>query len=163
MKRREPLLVALILTAGLLVAGGVRPAGRAGAAPSNTVPFTVVETGTTSGVRAPTQVVVRDAGTWAALWRSHAGPGAPVPAVDFSRDMIIAVFAGESPARTVAISRIAREQGGLVVWYVLRETGPQSDGQVTERRSAFQIVRLARLAGSVRFLRVKTPPVVPQP
>jgi hypothetical protein len=162
MKPQGALHIALAMAAGLMLAGGV---GRSGAAtePSSTVPFTVVETGSTSGIREPRQTVVYDVATWTALWRAHAGAGKPVPAVDFGREMVIAVFAGESAARTVAISRIAREASGLVVWYVQRDTGPQSDGQGVGRGAPFQIVRLARLPGPVRFTRVKTPPIMPQP
>jgi hypothetical protein len=162
MKAHRTLHITLVLAAGLVLAGSVaRP--EAATEPSNNVPFTVIETGSTSGIREPRQTVVYDAAAWTALWRAHAGAGSPVPAVDFTHDMIIAVFAGQSTARTVAVSRIARQQDGLVVWYVLRDTAPQSDGQRAGRGSPFQIVRLARLPGAVRFVRLKTPPIVPQP
>lgn len=164
-KRAQSELTAVTLICGVLLAGiSWHPRAAAGADASKIVPFTVVDTGRTSGIREPTQVIVRDAGGWTVLWRTHAGAtGRPAPAVDFTRDMVIGVFAGESTARTLAISRIVHESDGLVLWYVLRDTGPLPDGQGLTKASPFQIVRLARLAVPVRFLRVKTPPVVPQP
>jgi len=163
-RRARPVLITVTLTCGVLLAGISWHPGAAAGVEAAIVPFTVVDTGRTSGIREPTQVIVRDAGAWTVLWRAHAGAtGRPAPAVDFTRDMVIGVFAGESTARTLAISRIVHESDGLVLWYVLRDTGPLSDGQGLTKASPFQIVRLARLAVPVRFLRAKTPPVVPQP
>jgi len=164
-RRARSVPTAVTLICGVILAGiNWHPGAAAGVEASKIVPFTVVDTGRTSGIREPTQVIVRDAGAWAVLWRAHAGAtGKPAPAVDFAREMIIAVFAGESTARTLAISRIVHESDGLALWYVLRDTGPLPDGQGLTKASPFQIVRLARLTVPVRFLRVKTPPVVPQP
>jgi len=159
--RSLPALLCVMLLALIVT----HPGAPAGAEASQVVPYTVVETGRTSGIREPAQVVIRDAAAWTALWRTHAGPaGKPAPAVDFGREIIIALFAGDSPApRTLTISRIVHESDGLTVWYILRDTGPLPDGGSPSRVAPFQIVRLTRLVAPVRFMRVKTPPIVPQP
>ena len=53
-----------------------------------------------SGVSARQNVVIRDAAAWARLWAEHTGgqtPAPALPAVDFSRQMLVGVFAGEFP------------------------------------------------------------------
>jgi hypothetical protein len=46
---------------------------------------------------------------WIALWRRHAGTGAP-PAVDFSKSMVIAVFRGESwNSRGVGVASVGED------------------------------------------------------
>src|SRR3954467_15172842 len=50
-----------------------------------------------SGLDKPAQLVVRDATTWQAIWTQinlHYSPLPPLPAVDFSREMIVVVALG---------------------------------------------------------------------
>lgn len=128
------------------------------------VSYVTVAAGQTSGIRQPLLQVVRDQDAWEALWRRHAGGRSlPAPAVDFSRQMVVAVFAGESEAQKVSITRIVEEQGRLVVWYGLGEMRPLPDGPA-QMAAPFHIVRLARSPLTVEFRRVKQfPVVVPQP
>src|SRR3990172_11896341 len=83
------------------------------------VPFTTIAAGKISGVRTPTQIVVRDAAAWRSLWARHAGSGVVPPAVHFDREMVIAFYAGAQPQSVVlAIHRIVREPergGGLYI------------------------------------------------
>ena len=78
----------------------------AGAAVAVTVPFSTLATGLASGVGQPTQIVVRSQNEWTALWSRHMrAPSAPPPppSVDFSRDMVVALFMGERPTGGYAI------------------------------------------------------------
>ncbi|MGV7643070.1 protease complex subunit PrcB family protein, partial [Mycobacterium kansasii] len=50
-----------------------------------------------SGVSRPEQVVARTEPEWRALWERHA-PGRTPPAVDFSKNMVVAVFLGSRPS-----------------------------------------------------------------
>jgi hypothetical protein len=61
----------------------------------------------TSGLDQPGQIVVRDSATWVRLWpeigRNHS-PAAPLPAVDFSREMLVIASMG------------SRSSGGYAIW-----------------------------------------------
>ena len=56
---------------------------------------TVVK-GQMSETDAPRQATVRSAAEWSALWKTH-DPSGQLPAVDFSREMVVAVFLGSRP------------------------------------------------------------------
>lgn len=75
--------------------------------------------GIESGVTKAALLVIRTEGRWDQLWRQHAKPLRPRPAlptVDFNRFMAVAIFAGErrigSPAVVV---RAVEEQGSRVI------------------------------------------------
>src|SRR3972149_1675972 len=77
------------------VAVGVRPwvlilgwtaavfvGGIAAAQTPSEVPFSTIAAGKISGVRTPTQIVVRDVAAWRSLWARHAGSGGVPPLPD---------------------------------------------------------------------------------
>src|SRR5574337_712336 len=122
------------------------------------VAFSVIAYGPQSGVRTPMQSVVRTDAQWRALWRKHiAGSpqGVATPVIDFSRDMVIGVFAGElSEFTRVSIVRISREANQLVV---LVRIGASEPGAVTEGGTVtpFYIIRLARSNLPVVFMQFR--------
>ncbi len=62
--------------------------------------LTDVARGTISARMEPHAVIVRDAAAWQQLWASHSRlqlPPPPAPLVDFTREMVVAVFAGQCP------------------------------------------------------------------
>jgi len=124
------------------------------------VVFTILTRGNDSGISTFSQAVVRSPDRWAALWQRHAAgsriPTVP-PAVDFSRNMVIAVFFGKGPVgRRTAISDIVERDGQLVVSVqMIGPPGPESEDlpQITP----FLIVQLARSPALVVFVRAKIP------
>lgn len=58
------------------------------------VSFATVDQGTRSGVTQARNVVIKDLAGWTSLWAEHAGADAPVPMVNFSKQMVIGVFLG---------------------------------------------------------------------
>ena len=82
-----------------------------------------VQKGDLSNIDRPTQVLVRTAEEWSALWHRHA-PDKPMPPVDFSREMIVAVFMGSRPTAgySTTILTTMEVKGVLVVRY--KETAP---------------------------------------
>jgi hypothetical protein len=67
------------------------------------VVFATLVIGSHSGMRSHINMVARTEAQWRALWQQHAAGTQPPPrrpAVNFSNEMVIAVFAGPSPART---------------------------------------------------------------
>lgn len=128
------------------------------------VPFATIAAGAQTGIRQPGQFVIRSRAAWQSLWRRHSGTNL-APHVDFNRDMVIAVFAGEftEPA-TIAITRIIREPSRLVVQYSVSPTRPPLDGPGIPPVAPFHIVRMVHSSLPVVFSRIKTPPVLtPQP
>ncbi len=124
------------------------------------VAFSAIAYGTQSGVRSPMQSVVRTDAEWRALWRRHiAGSpqGVATPFVDFSRDMVIGVFAGElSEFTRVSIVRISREANQLVVLVRIGtfEPGPVPEGGTV---TPFYIIRLAQSKLPIAFMQFRGP------
>src|SRR5712691_3193554 len=71
--------------------------------------------GQTSWVDSPRQVAARTPEEWAAVWRSHA-PDRPLPGVDFSKDMVVAIFLGSRPSAgySVEITGVKKTNGAVV-------------------------------------------------
>jgi uncharacterized membrane protein len=100
----------------------------------------------------PRRFVVRDPQAFAAVWAAHAGPDAPVPAVDFRTRMVVAVFAGQrpTPGFEVEITGTRREGAALVV--IVDEKGPPpSVASAQILVSPFHVVTLPRENGEIRF------------
>jgi hypothetical protein len=68
---------------------------------------------THTGIREARRTVIQDANAWAAFW-SELGVG-DRPAVDFSRDVVIAVAAGERPSggHEIAVTKVTQRDGEL--------------------------------------------------
>jgi len=151
-------LLAVILLGPLSPASVQIPSG----AP---LPFVTIAAGATSSIRTPSRLVVRNNADWLALWRRHGGPaGGAAPTVDFSRDMVVGVFAGEvrGPA-AIAIVRVTREPNRLVVWYTFKDTRPMPAAESGVPSTPFSIIRLPRSSLPVSFVQVKTPQVLRRP
>lgn len=124
-------MIAFLLTAVLMM----QPAA---AAPRT------IEKGDQSNVDDATQVLVRSEAEWSKLWQQHA-PDHPKPAVDFAKEMVVAVFMGSRPnagfSTTITSALVAN--GALLVKY--KETAPAA-GAVSAQilTSPYHIVAIAR-------------------
>jgi hypothetical protein len=108
-----------------------------------TVPFTTIAAGTMSRIAAPRDVVVRSTPEWQALWSAHAGDDSPAPAVDFSTEIVVGIFAGGQPTAgiTLAISSVTRSSDSISLVYEIRRPPPDAiSAQVLTY--PFQIVRI---------------------
>jgi len=121
------------------------------------VPFTTISHSEQSGVEDARQVVVRTAEEWKALWKEHA-PGRPMPAVDFTKSMIMGVFLGSrnTAGYRVTITGIERDGGTLAVTY--REARPRP-GEMLAQVLTFphHLVRVERIEGEVKFTHASSP------
>ncbi len=150
--------------AGVCALAGAFALPAVAASTGSQVSFVTVAAGQTSAVRQPLQTVIRDRAAWTDLWRRHAGPAASVPTVDFTQEMVVAVFAGASSVpRAVSIGRIVRENGRLTVWYSLRDRLPIPEPDGLPPTAPFHIVRLARSTLPVVFSQARTFPPATQP
>jgi hypothetical protein len=82
-----------------------------------------------SGIKGSRRLVIRDPATWSRFW-SELGAGVR-PQVDFGRDLVIAVAAGErsSGGHDIEVKRVTRSGGELTI-EVLR-TSPGKDCMTT--------------------------------
>ena len=117
------------------------------------VPTRSLDKGPTSQIDGARQAVARSEVEWTAMWNEHAGNRVRPP-VDFSKEMVVAVFLGTRPTAGFSVEIVgAREEGtALVVSY--RETRPQP-GNVTAQilTSPYHIVAVSK-HGDVRWERV---------
>ena len=119
------------------------------------VPFTTITQSDQSGVEEARQVVVRTAEEWKALWKAHA-PGQPVPAVDFTKSMVIGVFLGSRNTGGYRVTIAGIERDGASVTVTYREDRP-ARGDITTQVITFphHLVRVERVAGAVKFARAE--------
>jgi hypothetical protein len=91
---------------------------------SGTVQIRRIGQWTHTGISEARRLVIRDANAWAEFW-SELGVG-DRPAVDFSRDLVIAVAAGQRPTggHEIAVSKVSQTDGELRVEVVETTPGP---------------------------------------
>lgn len=133
-------------------------AGPVAGADEHVVPFKTIAAGTASGIRSLTLVVIRNPAEWTKVWHKHAvglrGKEAVEPTIDFTQEMVIAVFAGEVGLDTrVRIIKIAQDKQRLRVVYRIA-TPPQPGPMPLDLAAVtpFHIVRLARSPYPVNFV-----------
>jgi protease stability complex PrcB-like protein len=82
-----------------------------------------IEKGDQSNIEDAKQVVVRTDAEWARLWQQHSFDR-PKPAIDFSKETIVAVFMGSRPNAGFSTAVVSATEGGgaLVIRYT--ETQP---------------------------------------
>ena len=117
------------------------------------VPIRSLDKGISSQIDVARQAAVRSDTEWNMLWSQHAGDRAR-PAVDFNREMVLAVFLGTRPTAgfSVEIVGAREESGALVVSY--RESRPPT-GIVTAQvlTSPYHLVAVPK-HGDVKWERV---------
>ena len=117
-------------------------------------PLRTVGKGPMSAIDQPRQVTVRSAAEWGALWKEN-GAKSPLPAVDFSREMVVGVFVGtrSTAGYGVEIVRAIGNSSTLVVEYV--ETAP-SRGTITAQvlTAPYHLVAIPKRDGTVVFKKV---------
>jgi len=115
-----------------------------------------IDQGTQSGIDDAQTVVVRSADEWSRLWRAHAADK-PAPAVNFTKEMVVGVFAGSRPTAgySVQIVGTREQQDGLVVEY--RVGSPARDMMTAQViTTPYHLVAIPSRAGEVRFEKVKS-------
>jgi len=99
------------------------------------ISFSSIAVGATSGISIRREALIRDSGDWAALWAEHirgiSGP-LPIPQVDFSQEVVIAIFLGTRATGgfSVTIRRVERERDCLTVYF--REVRPAKGAPVSQ-------------------------------
>jgi hypothetical protein len=151
------------LTAGTFLFVAACGAGRSvdAQAAGAPVPWETILDDTHSGLDEALSEVVQDPGGWAALWEHihrRIEPRPPLPSVDFSRHMLIAVATGtrRSGGFGVAVREVTVHEDRLVVEVL--ETCPAKGGMVSMALTQpVAVVRLDRLPQTPVFRLVKSP------
>jgi len=108
--------------------------------------------GTDSRMTAHRELVVRTAGWWQFIWHEHSGSFDP-PELDFSRHMVIAVFAGPSPeGTTIEITRVVQSATATTVYY--RESTPVTMVSTGRRTSPFHVIAIPATRSTVAFVKI---------
>jgi hypothetical protein len=122
---------------------------------TNTVPMRSIDKGTMSNMDEGRQASALSVEEWARLWNQHAGERTR-PSVDFTKEVVAAVFLGTRPTAgfSIEIVRVRLEGIALVVEY--RETRPAPDSVAAQvLTSPYHIVAVPRgSATQVKFARV---------
>ena len=116
--------------------------------------FTSVAKGDMSGQQIAKQVTVRTAAEWKTLWKDH-GPTEKMPAVDFTKNMVVGIFLGTKPSdgHEVEIVGVRTQEKDLIVEYVQKQPGRGTMAAqiLTE---PYHLVSVAKHPGPVRFVNV---------
>lgn len=89
------------------------------------VAYKTVVTDSFSGIETPREVVIKDAAAWSALWAEHSKGRIAAPEVDFSRNMLVAVFLGNNPiCGSFDVVHVGAKDGKLLVEYEVRDLSP---------------------------------------
>lgn len=111
------------------------------------LPFAAEWKGTHSGVNEPRRLVITDEKGWEHLWQTvhaAASPQPPVPQVDFSRHMVLAVFMGRKPTSGFAVQITEVVACNNEVLAFVKETAPPPN--------PFHIVVVPKVNGTVSFV-----------
>lgn len=151
----RPRAIAFAVTVVLLAAAcsGNGHATEPGGASAALAFETIVQLSVPGQVGAERREVVRDEAAWRALWtelRQGSSLTAEPPAVDFSREMVIAAAMDtQSCVSRVTVRAVTRSAGGVVVDLLEAPPAPNCICVVAER--PIHVIRLARLPDPVRF------------
>jgi PrcB C-terminal len=118
------------------------------------VSFTSVAKGDLSGQQTAKQVTVRTPAEWKALWKDHS-PTEKMPAVDFTKDMVVGIFLGSKPSDgyNVEIVGVRAQEKDLVVEYVQTQPGRGTlAAQILTE--PYHLVSVPQHQGTVRFIHV---------
>ena len=150
--RQIPFRITSATAAGASGAPGA--AGAAGAPGGQSSAMRLLDRGTHSNIDGARQLFVRNATDWGALWKQHAGER-PMPAVDFAKEAVAAVFLGTRPTGGFGVELVgAGEKAGTFVLQY-RETKPGADAITTQViTSPFLLVAMPKVDGDVKFERV---------
>ena len=110
---------------------------------------------TRTGISEARRLVIRDVNAWEQFW-SELGVG-DRPAIDFTRDVVVAVAAGQRPTggHEIAIDRVTHASGELTVEVVERTPGPNCMTTASLTQPVDVVVVLAPDARSWSFVERK--------
>jgi hypothetical protein len=119
-------------------------------------PVRSIEKGLDSQLDTARQATARTATEWEALWRLHGGERTR-PAVDFGKEMVVAVFMGSRPTAGFSVEIVGTRVDGSALVVQYRETRPAADAFVAQVLTMpYHIAAVPRRAGvtDVKFEKI---------
>lgn len=95
-------------------------AGTLGAQDPEAVPVRVLAAGAETRIAAEEFHRIGDREAWSRLWRRHTGKKEPAPAIDFDREMVVAVFLGECAWERLDVYDVKRGKDEIVFGVVVQ-------------------------------------------
>ena len=120
------------------------------------LPMRTVDKGQSSQIDMAKQVSARTVDEWATLWTAHAGARTR-PNVDFTKEVVAAVFLGSRPSAGYGVDIVRARQEGVALVVSYKETRPAPDSVAAQvLTSPYHIVAIPRgSATDVKFERVE--------
>jgi len=148
-------MMVLTLTLAAALLQGAPGAPKPSTPMLTTVPaMKTIDKGDHSNMDDAKQAAVKTTEAWKQLWQQHS-PDRPLPAVDFTKEMVVGVFMGSRPSAgyTLEIVSAIEASGTLVVRY--SEASP-SRGTMTAQviTSPYHLVAVPFFPGDVKFEKV---------
>ena len=120
------------------------------ASPSPTLAgIETIDKGEYSGIMTREQLVMESLDEWGRFWDRHASvhvPAPNAPEVDFSKEMVIAIFSGEKPTGgySIEITKVELDKDEVTIFF--EEVSPEPGQPVTEALTQpFHIVKINRI------------------
>ena len=117
--------------------------------------ITTLARGSHSGITAQEAALITSLSEWEALWRRHASRFEPPPAmppVDFSRNSVVALFAGERPTGGYSLQIVEAELQGEVLRVSALEVRPAPGQTVTQAfTQPYHIIAVPRVKKQTRL------------
>jgi protease stability complex PrcB-like protein len=155
---RQAAIASLVLAACAFAAACAGAGPSAGSDAQPIIQTVISETH--SGLAEARRAVIRDAASWARLWSEiHAGriPAPALPAVDFEREMLIAVASGTRPTGGFSIQVTGVTTRGDRLEIAVLERCPDADAIVTMALTQpVAVVRVAKLTQTPTFQDTRT-------
>lgn len=101
-----------------------------------------------SGLQSPQNWVIKDSNAWASLWVQHTSivlPAPATPSIDFSRKMVLVVFAGNKPNGCYGFSAPQVERVGTTIKVSYEQSEPKPDPNIVCTQSIVSQVSIMEM------------------
>lgn len=159
--RKLTACVLLSACAFVFATGSILPQAQAQAvapAPAQRVNFTVMQRGSYSGIEQALTKAVHNQTEWQKLWDDHTSTssGQALPAVDFNKEMVIAIYSGTKATGGHSVSVVKVEDTGKNIVVTYRTTSPRPGGITTQALTQpFVMIKVPASAKPVVFKQAK--------
>jgi hypothetical protein len=120
------------------------------------VRFDVVSEGSFSGVHTKTETIVDSQSEWISVWKQHGSdriPEPPLPAVDFTSSVVVAIFAGDKPdtCYRLFLREVSEDGDDIIIRYEIGKTSSDS-GCGDAITQPFTMLRIQKPQGSISII-----------
>jgi len=126
---------------------------------AQTLPIRSLKKGAFSGIREAKQEAVKSADAWEKLWKQHAttaGESEKIPAVDFSKEMVVVATMGTKRTGGYTIEIVGVEAKDKALRISVKKTSPPPDAFTVQALTApFHFVAVPKSNLKPEFVEVK--------